>query len=362
MSAPRLDPVLIIGTGLIGTSIGLSLRRAGIATMLHDVDPAQLHTASTMGAGEPLTPDAAPTVVVIAVPPRHAAQVIAEASKRFRSATITDVTSVKERILADAIAAGADPLRLVGGHPMAGREISGAAGARADLLDDRWWVLTPSGDTDDDHLRRVHRLVTACGAYAIQMTAQDHDEAMALVSHAPQVVSSTLAAQLVNARDEHLRVAGSGLRDTTRIAASDSALWTDILSVNAAHVADVLEGVIADLSAELQALRAHASGVTANVDRVTEELQAGARGRARIPGKHGAAAAQYSDVGVMVADRPGEIGRLFTAVGEVGVNLEDMRIEHVLGRPSGLVLLSVRPEAVETLTAALGERGFDVRG
>ena len=194
------------------------------------------------------------------------------------------------------------------------------------------------------------------------MTPTEHDEAMALVSHAPQVVASTLAAQLVHAKDEHLRVAGSGLRDTTRIAASDSALWTDILNVNAAHVADVLEGVIADLAEELAALRARAAGTTDDIPRVREELRSGAAGRARIPGKHGAAAAQYAEVGVMVADRPGEIGRLFTAVGDAGINLEDMRIEHVLGRPSGLVLLSVRPEVVSDLATALSGRGFDVRG
>ena len=362
MSATRLDPVLIVGTGLIGTSIALSLHRAGIETVLDDIDPANLQAAIDRGAGRPLEAGDRPTVVVVAVPPRHAAAVLAEASTRFADATITDVTSVKEQVLADAIAMGADPERLVGGHPMAGREVSGAAGARADLLDDRWWVLTPSGRTDDDHLRRIHRLITTCGSFAVQMTPTEHDEAMALVSHAPQVVSSTLAAQLVNAKDEHLRVAGAGLRDTTRIAASDSALWTDILNVNAAHVADVLEGVIADLAEELAALRARADGVADDIPRVREELRAGAAGRARIPGKHGAAAAEYAEVGVMVADRPGEIGRLFTAVGDAGINLEDMRIEHVLGRPSGLVLLSVRPEVAGDLVSALGERGFDVRG
>lgn len=362
MSATRIDPVLVVGTGLIGTSIALSLQRAGVDTVLDDIDPANLQAALDRDAGRRIEPGDRPMIVVVCVPPRHAAAVLADASARFADATITDVTSVKEQILADAIAQGADPVRLVGGHPMAGREVSGAAGARADLLDDRWWVLTPSGRTDDDHLRRIHRLITACGAYAVQMTPAEHDEAMALVSHAPQVVSSTLAAQLVNAKDEHLRVAGSGLRDTTRIAASDSVLWTDILNVNAAHVADVLEGVIADLAEELAALRARADGTADDIPRVREELQAGAAGRARIPGKHGAAAAQYAEVGVMVADRPGEMGRLFTAVGDAGINLEDMRIEHVLGRPSGLVLLSVRPEVVADLSTALAERGFDVRG
>ncbi len=362
MSADRLGPVLVVGTGLIGTSIALSLMSSGGDVLLEDADPSQVDVAIGMGAGRRLEVGDRPSLVVVAVPPRHAAGVIADACRRFPEATITDVTSVKERVLADAVASGADPTRIVGGHPMAGRETSGAAAARGDLLNDRWWILTPSGETDDDRLRQVHRLITACGAYAVQMSADEHDAAMALVSHAPQLVASTLAAQLVPAKDEHLRVAGSGLRDTTRIAASDDALWGDILSVNATRVADVLEGIIADLTEELAALRACSAGDAAAADRVIAALRAGSQGRARIPGKHGAAAADYAEVGVMVADRPGEIGRLFTAVGEVGVNLEDMRIEHVLGRPSGLVILSVRPDAAATLVAALADRGFDVRG
>lgn len=356
---PALGPVLVIGTGLIGTSVALALRASNVDVLLEDLSVDHAKTAESMGAGRLLRPDDAPHLVVVAVPPRHAGRAMAEAARRFPEATITDVTSVKAPVLAEAVALGADPARLVGGHPMAGREVAGAAAARADILTDRWWILTPSGDTDDDRLRQVHRLVTACGAFAIQMSAQDHDRAVALVSHAPQLLSSTLAAQLVGARDEHVRVAGQGLRDMTRIAASDSSLWTDILTVNAEQVADVLEGVVADLSEQLLALRAVADGRADQAARVTAELVEGAAGRARIPGKHGATAAAFADVEVTIADRPGEMARLFTAVSETSVNLEDMRIEHVLGRPSGVVLLSVRPEAAPTLVAALRDRGFD---
>lgn len=357
--SPHLGPVLVVGTGLIGTSVALALVQSGIDVLLDDAAPEHASTAVAMGAGRPVNDGDDPSVVVVAVPPRHAARVLAAASQRYPRATITDVTSVKARVLADAVELGADVTRLVGGHPMAGREVAGAAAARADLLNDRWWILTPSGETDDDHLRQAHRLVTACGAYAIQMSAEDHDRAVALVSHAPQLLSSTLAAQLVGARDEHVRVAGQGLRDMTRIAASDSALWTDILTVNADQVADVLEGVVTDLTEQLVALRAVARGQEESAVRVTAELVEGAVGRARIPGKHGAAAAAFADVEVMIADRPGEMARLFSAVSDTQVNLEDMRIEHVLGRPSGVVMLSVRPETAPTLIAALRERGFD---
>jgi prephenate dehydrogenase len=127
-------------------------------------------------------------------------------------------------------------------------------------------------------------------------------------------------------------------------------------------VAAVLDGVIADLQRASKALRAVAGGEQSRLEELTEELQRGAAGRKRIPGKHGAEPSAYAAVAVMLADRPGELARLFTAVGETTVNLEDIRIEHVLGRQSGLVELSVHPDSVEALALALRSRDFDVRG
>ncbi|MSO27006.1 MAG: prephenate dehydrogenase [Candidatus Nanopelagicales bacterium] len=356
-----MGPVLVIGTGLIGTSIALALRRENVEVYLEDTDPLQVGTAEGLGAGLQFSAGLLPRLVVVAVPPRHAGSVLAQASLRFPEATLTDVTSVKAQVLNDAIAEGADPSRLIGGHPMAGREISGAAGARVDLLDDRLWVLTPAESCSVEHLRQVYQLVSTCGAYAVEMTPDEHDRAVALVSHAPQLLSSILAGQLTDASADYVRIAGQGLRDMTRIADSDSLLWTDILSVNAKQVAAVLSSVVSDLTATLTALQAIAAGDATQCAKVSTTLQAGAAGRSRIPGKHGAAQIEITIVGVMLADKPGELARLFAAAGESNVNLEDVRIEHVLGRPSGLVEISVRPDSAETLSAALRERNFDVR-
>ena len=356
-----IGPVLVIGTGLIGTSIALALKRADVEVFLEDTDPSQLATAMAAGAGLVFQEEVIPKLVVVAVPPRYAGVVLAQASERFSEATITDVTSVKAQVLAAAVDQGADPRRLIGGHPMAGREVAGAAGARGDLLDDRLWVLTPSELTTVDHLRQAYQLVSTCGAYAVEMTPDEHDRAVALVSHTPQLLSSALAAQLTDASSDYVRIAGQGLRDMTRIAASDSALWTDILSVNAKQVAEVLSSVVNDLTVTLAALQAIAAGDASQTARVSSALQTGAVGRSRIPGKHGAEQIEIAIVGVMLADKPGELARLFTAAGEANINLEDVRIEHVLGRPSGLVEISVRPDNVETLAAALRDRSFDVR-
>lgn len=356
-------PILIIGTGLIGASIGLALRRAGVSVGLEDIDELQQATAEQIGAGARWAVGSQdPSIVVVAVPPRSAGSTMADACRRFPHATVTDVTSVKAMVLDQAQQAGADMTRVVGGHPMAGREVSGAAGARADLVDARWWILTPQSRAEPARLAQVRSLVQTCGAYPVEMTPQEHDRAVALISHAPQVLSTVLAAQLNAAHAEYVQIAGQGLRDMTRIAGSDGALWTEILAANAGPVAEVVQQVVAHLDRFLSDLRAVEQGDSDAVAGLTRELLAGAAGRARIPGKHGAAALDYAQVAVMVADRPGELARLFLAVGQAGINLEDVHIEHVLGRPSGLVELAVRPEVQADLIEALRMRDFDVRG
>lgn len=355
-------PVAVIGSGLIGTSVALSLRRVGVDVLLSDTDPQSLDVAVAAGAGRAIGPDDQPSVVVVAVPPRHTGQVLAEASSRWPAATLTDVTSVKQTVLDEAVVLGADPHRLVGGHPMAGREVSGAAAALANLMDDRLWVITPLPESGVEHVRRVHRVASACGAVPVEMGMAEHDAAVALVSHTPQVLASALAGQLRESSPDSVGIAGQGLRDMTRIAASNVDLWTDILAANSAPVAEILDRLAASLGRAADSLRAVAAGSTESVAGIESLLSAGVEGQRLIPGKHGAAPSAYREILVQVADRPGELGRLFTAAAEADVNLEDVRIEHVLGRPSGLVGLFVRPDAGERLIGALQERSFDVRG
>ncbi len=366
MTAPEpvAGPVLVVGTGLIGASIGLALRRAGVEVLLQDADHGQLATAVSMGAGKALVdlPESNTKLVVVAVPPRFAAQMLAQASVDFPQAVITDVTSVKSNILKQAVSLGADVTRLVGGHPMAGREVSGAAAARKDLFDDRLWIITSAPESSAAAQSVVQQLALTCGAIPVTMTMDEHDQAVALVSHAPQVVSSALAAQLLPAQEQHIAVAGQGLRDMTRIAGSDSALWVDILSENAGPVAEVIGGVIAELQEVLHALQELADGDVDHSEILDATLRAGAKGRARIPGRHGNAEKPFTEVAVLIEDKPGELARLFVAAGEAGINLEDVRIEHVLGKPSGLVELSVQPTAAQNLIQALVSRDFDVKG
>jgi prephenate dehydrogenase len=184
------------------------------------------------------------------------------------------------------------------------------------------------------------------------------------VSHAPHLVAVAMAARLApsSVPPEALKLAGGGLRDVTRIAAGDSELWTQILIANAGPVAEVVAAVADDLAA---AARALAGGVPAETQagaaEVTGLLDRGQAGVARIPGKHGGQPRNFTVVQVVIADRPGELARLFDAAGAAGVNIEDIRLEHSPGLPVGVAELSVRPDQAGTLLDAMEAGGWPVR-
>lgn len=357
---PRL-PVLVIGTGLIGTSVALALRRSAAAVWLSDRDLQAQATAVALGAGVPLEHVGAPAepgLVVVAVPPASTAGVVADALRRFPDAFVTDVASVKVPVHRALLAHGADLSSYVGGHPMAGREVSGPAAARADLLDDRPWVVAPHATASSEAVRAVHDLALAARALPVQMSPEEHDRAVAVVSHAPQVLSSLLAARLLDTSELAVSIAGAGLRDMTRIAASDPDLWVEILAANAAPVGAVLGSLRSDIDSVLAALVTIDQG---GVHVVADALRRGRAGRERVPGKHGVRATPIAVVPVVVPDRPGVLGRLFADVAEAGAQVEDVRIEHVLGKPTGVVEISVQREVAEPLSVALREVGWEVR-
>jgi prephenate dehydrogenase len=304
-------------------------------------------------------------VAVIAVPPASVAPVLAAAQQAGLAVCYTDVASVKAQPLARARDAGCDITRYVPGHPLAGRERSGPAAARADLFLGRTWALCPAAETDPAAVATVTALATACGAEPVITDAATHDRWVALISHAPHVVAAALAAQLAlpSVPAEALQLAGQGLRDSTRIAVGDTTLWRQILAGNAAPVAEVLTAVASDLAGAARALTEGntAGGEPAGDKQLTELLDHGRAGVARIPGKHGGPARSFAAVQVVISDRPGELARLFTAAAAAGVNIEDVGIEHSPGAPVGVAELSVRPEAAGPLITALADAGWPVR-
>jgi prephenate dehydrogenase len=346
-------PVLVIGTGLIGTSIGLALRRAGHDVHLSDRSGQHLQTAVELGAGTDVAPDNV-RLAVVAVPPDAVATVAQAALADWPDAVITDVGSVKGAPLGQLLAAGADVARYVGCHPMAGSEHSGPDTATADLFDGRAWAVTPHDRAAPEAIAVVTELARACGATVVEMSAVEHDAAVAKVSHLPHLMSVLTAAQLAGSPARHLALSGQGLRDVTRVAAGDPALWQQIVTANAAEIAILLGAVRDDLDLLLQAL----GPAAAPPESLASTLRRGKAGRQLIPGKHGAPAADEATVYVQVPDRPGELARLFADAGQAGVNVEDMHIDHDPARPVGLVELVVRDDAAAGLAEALEARGW----
>ncbi|MFJ4471504.1 prephenate dehydrogenase [Streptomyces sp. NPDC089424] len=357
---------LVIGTGLIGTSAALALVQRGVVVHLADHDPEQARTAAALGAGTEEAPEGPVDLAIVAAPPAHVAAVLADAMRRGLAHGYVDVASIKGGPRRELEALGLDLTRYLGTHPMSGRERSGPLAASGDLFEGRPWVLTPTRDTDTEVLNLALELVSHCLAVPVVMDADAHDRAVALVSHMPHLVSSMVAARLENAEEAAVRLCGQGIRDVTRIAASDPRMWIDILSANPGPVADLLGDVAADLDETVQALRALQSSDEAKrrtgTDGIEDVLRRGNAGQVRVPGKHGSAPRAYEVVAVLIDDQPGQLARIFADAGQAGVNIEDVRIEHATGQQAGLVQLMVEPKAVPVLTAALRERGWGIRG
>ncbi len=348
----------IVGAGLLGTSIGLALTKQGIDVSIASRSKKSVDLAISYGAGRAARESDSPDLIVVCVPPHLTAQVVAEELLAFPKAIVTDVASVKSGILEELVLLKAPIDRYVGSHPMAGRERGGAIAGRADLFVGRPWVLTPNAKSLGSGIKLVQNLANLLESSVVTTTAADHDRAVALVSHVPQLISSLLAAQLIGAKKDDVALAGQGLRDTTRIAASDPELWMQILDSNSAEVLKVLKSFAGDLSSVITALTDLGSGQSAS--NLRKALEAGNAGVEKIPGKHGSKHSTYAQIIVMIDDQPGELARLLTEVGQIGVNLEELKLEHSPSAQIGLVELYVTPQAESTLISQLQDRGWRI--
>ncbi|MDO5723389.1 MAG: prephenate dehydrogenase [Flaviflexus sp.] len=356
--------IRIIGSGLLGASLGLALTRMGRTVQLDDASELAAGLAQDLGAGKLAGPDSAePDLIIVATPPETVADIVAEQLARFPHALVTDVASAKAQIyrsLTDKVGA-AELSRYAGVHPMAGRERSGALAADADLFTGRPFVICPHPHSGKPVLRLVRELATDLGALPLTMAADAHDDAVARVSHMPQLVSSLLAARLEEADAGELDLAGQGLRDVTRLAGSDARLWSSIIAANTGPVRRVLSELHDDLTDLIAGLgQMQEEGDYRGISRVASVMTRGNAGAARIPGKHGGAQIRYAQIIVLVPDRPGELGRLLTDTGRIGVNIEDLTLEHSPSQPVGRAIMSVAPAQALPLTEGLEKLGWRI--
>jgi prephenate dehydrogenase len=346
--------IKIVGAGLLGTSLGLALKKHGIIPQLSDQSKENLRLAIEYGAGLDTGPE--PDLVVVCVPPDMTAEVVARELELHPDATVTDVASTKVQIGNEVRKLSNSHARYIGSHPMAGREKGGPGKARADLFFARPWVIAADSGALVERVELIRDLALWLGALPQQITPAEHDAAVAVVSHLPQLAASLVAARLTAAKPAHLDLAGQGLRDTTRVAASDPELWLQILNQNANEIAPLIAELgkdLTELSAALQNPEANGSLAT-----VHALLERGNQGVAKIPGKHGGQFAEYEQVTVIIDDSPGALASLLTFIGEIDVNIEDLKLEHSPGAEIGLVELQVMPTAVKLLVSKLIESGW----
>lgn len=349
------EQVRIVGSGLLGASIGLGLSARGVDVIVDDASPSTRALAIAYGAGRAPAEGDDPGLIVVAVPPDVVATVVAAELERYPKALVTDVASVKVAPLEELRARGSDLSRYLGTHPMAGRERGGAVSARADLFVGRPWILAGHDGITYRRAAAIEDMILDLGAVPIEMDVADHDASVALVSHAPQLVASLLASRLRDGKGSALGLAGQGLRDTTRIASSNPSLWVQILGANAEQIARVLKPLRDDLDAVIAALDDPDAPASRRI--LAETLAAGNDGVSRIPGKHGQDK-RFTALVVKVDDKPGELARLLTEIGEENVNMEDLRLEHSPDTKVGFAEISVVPEAAHTLATALEQRGW----
>lgn len=342
--------VHVVGAGLIGASVGLGLAAAGWDVTIDDADGDAAALAWSIGAGRKIRKGEQPAVVVVAVPPAHCAHEVVDQLRAWPDAAVTDVSSVKG-IIADAVHAAGGDDRYVGSHPMAGREVSGGLNAQGDLFQARPWVLCPNG-ARDSAVEAVRGLAHALGGDVVVMDADRHDRVVARVSHAPQMAASAVAAALGSLDGGDVSLAGQGLRDVTRIAASEPGMWSQIAALNSEALRDTLDHIIGDLE------RVRDGGDIAAA--VGDLVERGAAGAKRIPGKHGGKTRAWAGLTVVVPDSAGQLLRLLSDVADAGVNIEDLVIEHSPRQPVGLTTLYVDPSAATDLAARLEEQGWQV--
>jgi prephenate dehydrogenase len=369
VAATTFSRVVIIGVGLIGGSFAAGLKRTdGAPRVLGiDVDADSLALAVERGLiDEGSLPDAPAAsqwlsgdgsdLVVLATPARYVRGWLETLAAGGYRGVVTDVASTKAGVLRDVREVLPDPSRFVGGHPMAGSELSGVAAARADLFDGAYWLLTPSTHTDPDAFSAMHALVTGIGARVISVDAAAHDEAVAIVSHVPHVTAAALvdlAAAHSGERGELMRLAAGGFKDTTRIAAGSADLWTGICLDNAVALSAGIEELRERLEGFETVLRAR------DAEAIRSWLERAADVRRALPAQWVPATTQLTELIVPMLDRTGQVAEITGAASRAGCNIEGIDIDHQSESSAVLVLVLTDEGDFDALAADLIARGYE---
>ncbi|HUR22548.1 MAG TPA: prephenate dehydrogenase/arogenate dehydrogenase family protein [Acidimicrobiales bacterium] len=350
MTSPSSGNAAVVGTGLMGASIGLALRARGWHVTGRDTDARRARRALELGALDNVEEAGAGAAVEITFVATPVSSIPMEAKSALASGgLVTDVGSVKGPIVSSVGSS-----RFVGGHPMAGSEQEGVDGADGELFEGATWVLTPTTDTDPEAFARVRGVISSLGADVVAIPPERHDELVAVVSHVPHLAAATLMGIAAEGAAEHaamLRLAAGGFRDMTRIAAGHPGIWPDICAENRTAIVAALDRLVSALG--------EVRGVVQAGDRarLLEVLERARVARTNLPSR-APRPEDLAEVRVPVPDRPGAAAQVLTLAAELGINVVDMETAHSVEGDKGVLVLVVGAEVADDLRQALVERCF----
>jgi prephenate dehydrogenase len=353
MTSPSSRRAHVVGLGLIGASVALALRDARWDVTGTDVDPATVTAALAAGVISATEVSEGHELIVIATP----AGLVGEVANALLAGLdrsdliVTDVAGVKGSI----VSAVTDP-RFLGGHPMAGSELRGLAGARANLFQACTWVLTPTELTSPTTYSTLHGILREIGANVVAVSAEEHDRLVAIASHVPHLLAGALMNEASRVAEQDgvlLQLAAGGFRDMTRIAAGDPTIWPDVLFENRAAIIQTLEKLERRLTSLRQALASDRRDV------IEQSLRTAASARHQLPGR-ALRSESLAYLRVKLSDQPGQLASVTMAASELLVNIYDIEIAHGIEGLGGILLLAIDAEQTELFSHALSALGFQV--
>lgn len=361
--------IAVVGFGLVGASFAAAVRAAYPDTrvLAVDIDERTLAEAVERGwATDGALPDDPAferfvgdgcDLVVLATPVGAAERYFEDLARWDYRGIVTDTASTKARITALAERVLPHPENFVPGHPMAGSEVNGIEGARPDLFKGAHWILCPDADTPAEHFPRLHELVTSIGARVIALPREDHDKAVAVVSHVPHIMASSLVQLASRHADDQqalMRLAAGGFKDSTRIAAGSPELWCGIAFDNKDALSDGLDEIRGIIGAFADAL--------ASDDRaaLTALLADAAAARRALPVAWVPSTERLLEVRIPMEDRPGVVAEVTTVTSSVGCNIQSIEIDHVTEDSAVLSLVLTDEGDIGQLSAQLINAGFSV--
>ena len=349
--AQKLHKVKIIGSGLIGTSIALALKNKGIAIQMVDKEAQSERLANDLVNGEVISD---PDLVIVSASIDANLNLISQSLKSHPRSIVLDIASVKSNLLDEVLKLSDNPENFISSHPMAGREVSGAQSARSDLFVGRAWIGITSPNTSELAKELLTELVSFCGSSLYWLTAEEHDQTVAAISHLPQVLSTALAYTLDKKEVKSINLSGQGLRDLLRLSGSNPKLWSELLMANK----DALDSYLSSINQSITAIK----DSLANNDRNNLEdiFSIGNKVYQSIPGKHGGQNRNYAYLPIVIQDQPGQLAEIFNECAKIKVNIEDLTIEHSPGQQTGLITLALNEIDAEKLSNHLQSVGWNV--